>query len=106
MGDRAWSYGVVCLVGGEQMSFQFSQRSLDRLIGVHPDLVRVVQTAISIAKSDFMVIEGIRTLEKQREYFQAGKSLTMKSRHLTGHAVDLAPYVDTDNDGDLLLPNR
>jgi peptidoglycan L-alanyl-D-glutamate endopeptidase CwlK len=82
------------------MSFQLSPRSLQRLEGVHPKLVNVVKAAIAISKVDFTVIEGVRSLEKQREYFLAGKSRTMKSKHLTGHAVDLAPYLDTDGDGD------
>jgi peptidoglycan L-alanyl-D-glutamate endopeptidase CwlK len=81
-------------------TFRLSERSLARLNGVHPDLVRVVQAAILISKWDFTVVEGIRTIEKQREYFNAGKSRTMKSRHLTGHAVDLMPYGDFDGDGD------
>ncbi len=85
------------------MSFILSPRDRSRLFGVHPDLVRVVEHASGICTSEFIVVEGLRTLEKQREYFQAGKSRTMKSRHLTGHAVDLAPIVDTDGDGDIEL---
>jgi peptidoglycan LD-endopeptidase CwlK len=81
------------------MSFTLSPRSLQRLEGVHPKLVNVVKAAIAISKVDFTVIEGVRSLEKQREYFLAGKSRTMKSKHLTGHAVDLAPIVDIDGDG-------
>jgi peptidoglycan L-alanyl-D-glutamate endopeptidase CwlK len=81
------------------MSFALSPRSLQRLEGVHPKLVAVVKAAISISKVDFTVIEGVRSLEKQREYFNAGKSRTMKSKHLTGHAVDLAPFLDVDGDG-------
>jgi peptidoglycan LD-endopeptidase CwlK len=80
--------------------FQLSTNSLRRLVGVHPDLVRVVKTAIAITKQDFSVVEGVRTYEKQREYFRAGKSRTMNSRHLTGHAVDLMPWGDFDGDGD------
>lgn len=75
----------------------------ERLAGVHPDLVRVVHRAAELYANSLLVIEGIRTLEKQREYFRAGKSKTMRSRHLTGHAVDLAPMFDMDNDGDLDL---
>ena len=85
------------------MSFQLSNRSILRLDGVHPVLVSVVRAAIAISKVDFTVLEGRRTLEKQREYFNAGKSRTMNSRHLTGHAVDLAPILDTDVDGDTEL---
>ena len=80
-----------------------SARDVSRLNGVHPDLVRVAHRAAAICSITFIVVEGVRTLAKQREYFQAGKSKTMNSRHLTGKAVDLAPIVDTDGDGDLEL---
>lgn len=80
-----------------------SARDKTRLAGVHPDLVRVVNRAADLSNTHFIVVEGLRTLAKQREYFAAGKSKTMRSRHLTGHAVDLAPMVDLDGDGDLDL---
>ena len=85
------------------MSFHLSARSIIRLDGVHPALVAVVRAAIAISKVDFTVLEGRRTLEKQREYFNAGKSRTMASKHLSGHAVDLAPILDTDGDCDTEL---
>jgi peptidoglycan LD-endopeptidase CwlK len=85
------------------VTYTLSRRSTDRLIGVHPDLVRVVRGAILHSKVDFIVVEGMRTLDRQKELFAAGKSRTMRSRHLTGHAVDLAPLVDLDGDGDLEL---
>lgn len=75
------------------MSFQLSARSLGRLSGVHADLERVVQRAIQITPVDFAVIEGLRTPERQRELVASGASQTSNSRHLTGHAVDIAPYV-------------
>lgn len=67
-----------------------------KLAGLHPDLVRVVERARQDVP--FIVVEGLRTAERQRELVAAGRSKTMKSRHLTGHAVDLAPWVD-DGDG-------
>ncbi|QPB12256.1 peptidoglycan hydrolase [Providencia phage PSTCR6] len=73
--------------------YVLSQRSKDRLKGVHPDLVKVVERAIQISDIDFMVIEGLRTEEQQRINVQKGVSKTMNSYHLTGHAVDLAPLV-------------
>lgn len=76
--------------------FKLSKRSLDRLAGVHPDLVRVVQLAITLTEVDFGVTEGVRTLEKQRQYVAAGASKTVRSRHLTGHAVDLVAYVGAE----------
>lgn len=65
-----------------------SPRSLARLDGVHPDLQRVV-IACAAAGARFQVTEGCRTAERQQTLFAAGKSKTLKSRHLTGHAVDL-----------------
>ncbi len=83
-------------------------KSRAKLADVHPELCRVVERAAELC--DFIVVEGSRTLAKQREYFQAGKSKTMNSRHLlkpaaglkeyVSHAVDLAPLVDLDGDGD------
>ena len=75
--------------------YKLSKRSLKSLEGVHPDLVAVVKRAILITPVDFVVIEGVRTIERQRELFKAGASRTMKSRHLTGHAVDLAVWIGT-----------
>jgi hypothetical protein len=74
--------------------FKFSKRSLDNLVGVHPDLVAVVTLALELTKVDFCVIEGLRDKKKQEQLVKAGASKTMNSRHLTGHAVDLAPYID------------
>lgn len=75
------------------MAFTLSQRSLDRMKGVHPDLIKVVELAIQKTEVDFIVTEGLRTVERQRELVAAGASKTMNSRHLTGHAVDLAALV-------------
>jgi len=71
--------------------FKLGTRSRERLQGVHPDLVKVVERAIELTEYDFSVVEGVRTIEKQREYVAKGVSKTMNSRHLTGHAVDLYP---------------
>lgn len=76
--------------------YKLSRRSLERLQRVHPDLVRVVMRAIQITEVDFGITEGVRTIEKQREYVAKGASRTMNSRHLTGHAVDLAAYVGVE----------
>ena len=68
----------------EKSKWQLSQRSLDRLKGVHPNLVKVVKRAIEISKYDFMVVEGLRTKETQAEYVKKGVSQTMNSRHNVG----------------------
>ncbi len=72
------------------MAFKLSKRSVAALEGVHKDLVRVVETAITFTAHDFMVTEGVRTRERQQDLFRRGLTQTMESRHLTGHAADLA----------------
>ena len=76
------------------MAYKLSKRSLSRLEGVHPDLVKVVKRAIEITEQDFTVLEGLRSYERQKLLVGTGASKTMNSRHLTGHAVDIAPYVN------------
>lgn len=80
------------------MTFKFGARSESRLVGVHPDLVRVVRRALELSTVDFSVSEGLRTRERQAELFKAGKSKTMNSRHITGHAVDLYPVTKAGAD--------
>ncbi len=75
------------------MAIVLGQRSLSRLEGVHPDLVRVVKKAAAMSSLDFTVLEGLRSLGLQKQLVADGASKTMNSRHLTGHAVDLAPMV-------------
>lgn len=74
--------------------FKLSQKSLTKMVGVHPDLVRVVKRAIQLTSVDFTVTQGLRTVAEQRELLKKGATTTMNSRHLTGHAVDLAAIVD------------
>lgn len=78
--------------------YRLSSRSLQRLEGVHPDLVAVVKRAIQRTPIDFTVVEGVRTVEQQKENVAKGVSQTMKSKHLAqpdgySHAVDLVPLV-------------
>ena len=74
-----------------------SSRCELRLDGVHPDLVRVVRNAAE-GGAIFRVTEGLRTPERQRQLVAEGKSQTLDSRHLTGHAVDVVPL---DSAGDV-----
>ncbi|VVE35420.1 M15 family metallopeptidase [Pandoraea fibrosis] len=76
------------------MTFRLSARSRRNLIGVHPDLVRVVHRAIGQTRVDFCVTEGKRDAARQAVLVRRGVSRTLNSRHLTGHAVDLAAWVD------------
>jgi len=75
------------------MTFKLSARSRKAMEGVHSDLVRVVERAIQLTTVDFVVLEGRRTVERQKELFAQSATKTMNSRHLTGHAVDLAAWV-------------
>jgi len=74
--------------------YKLGPASKKELQGVHPDLVAVVQRAIEITVQDFSVHDGIRTLAEQKKLVAAGASQTLDSRHITGHAVDLVPYVN------------
>ena len=90
------------------MTFRLSQRSLDRLEGVHPDMTAVVERAIQLSKVDFGVTQGVRTLDEQKANVAAGRSQTMRSKHLlqqTGfsHAVDVVAYVGPDVSWELNL---
>jgi len=76
------------------MPFTLGKHSLKELNGVHPDLVTIVQRAIEITVQDFAVHDGLRTLEDQKKLLERGASQTLNSRHITGHAVDLVPYIN------------
>ena len=77
---------------------KLSAGSILRLKGVHPDLVRVVEHAALVTEVDFIVTEGARTKDRQRELVAKGASQTMESRHIPGadalaKAVDLAAVI-------------
>ena len=76
------------------MTYHLSQRSRTRLRGVHSDLVAVVEAAILRTEVDFMVTEGLRDSARQALLVKAGASRTLNSRHLTGHAVDVAALIE------------
>jgi peptidoglycan LD-endopeptidase CwlK len=85
------------------MTFKLSQRSLDKLQGVDEQLVATVKLAISLTKTDFGVICGLRTIEEQRALVAKGASKTMRSKHLEGKAVDLMAYVGSRGSWELNL---
>ncbi|MDY4006761.1 MAG: M15 family metallopeptidase [Fusobacterium varium] len=76
--------------------YKFSKRSLDNLKGVDKRLVKVMEEVLSISPYDFGITEGLRTIEKQKEYVRTGKSQTMNSYHLKGKAVDIVVYKDRE----------
>jgi peptidoglycan L-alanyl-D-glutamate endopeptidase CwlK len=75
------------------MTYVLGARSRAKLKGVHPDLVRVVELALTYSPHDFTITEGLRSVARQRELKAAGASQTMNSRHITGHAIDFAVLV-------------
>tara|TARA_B100000287_G_scaffold383435_1_gene389204 strand:+ start:141 stop:614 length:474 start_codon:yes stop_codon:yes gene_type:complete len=76
------------------MSFKLSSRSLGRLDGVDEKLSNIVKKAIEYTKIDFGVIQGLRSIEEQKELVAKGLSKTMNSKHLEGRAVDLMAYLN------------
>ena len=88
--------------------FKLSNRSLEKLEGVNPLLVDTVKRAIQLSKVDFGVIYGVRSLAEQEKLYKAGRSQTMKSRHLiqddgTSHAVDLMAYDGNNPSWDIVM---
>jgi peptidoglycan L-alanyl-D-glutamate endopeptidase CwlK len=80
--------------------------SLGNLIGVYSPLGAVVHLAITfVSNYDFTVYEGVRSLHKQRSYYNRGVSKTMNSQHLYGRAVDLVPLIDDSVSWDGKLNN-
>jgi peptidoglycan LD-endopeptidase CwlK len=94
--DRVLPVSRADTSGGETQPFAtptgWDRRSIANLMGVHPDLVRVMSLARERSPIPFTVIEGPRSAERQRQLVQQGASKTMNSRHLTGHAVDIVPH--------------
>lgn len=75
-------------------SFIFGMASLKQLTTVHPDLQRLAVAALELSPIDFKIVEGIRTKERQALLVKEGASKTLNSRHLTGHAIDVAAIVN------------
>jgi peptidoglycan L-alanyl-D-glutamate endopeptidase CwlK len=74
------------------MTTTLTARDLDRLKGVKAPLVAIVhEVAKDPLAPRFMVIEGLRSPQRQKELVAKGASRTLNSKHITGHAVDLAP---------------
>jgi len=80
--------------GGVMGDFKFGDASVSELEHVHSDLVAVVKRTLELSVQDFAVHDGIRSMEEQKKMMAAGASKTLDSRHLTGHAVDLVPFIN------------
>ena len=73
-----------------------NESSQRKLQPISPLLRKVVERAAEITTQPFLVIEGLRTIERQRELYAQGKTQTLKSNHLTGNAVDIVPLVNNE----------
>ncbi len=80
-------------------SFQFSRRSQAQLRTLDPRLQAVARHALRLSRVDFTIISARRTIAEQRRLVAVGKSQTMRSRHLTGHALDFVPLDPTTGKG-------
>lgn len=78
---------------------QWDKVSTDRRAGVHPDLLKLADAVLQAAPWPLRITEGMRTLERQKQLLAAKATKTLNSRHLTGHAIDVVPYIDLDRDG-------
>lgn len=76
------------------MPFSLSSKSQIKLALVHKDLQTLVNSAIKESAVEFIITEGLRTLARQEELLKARATTTMNSRHLTGHAVDVAAIIN------------
>lgn len=80
------------------MTFKFSKNSMTRLnlshngIRLNDDLKMICYNALAMSDTDFGISETVRTVKRQEQLVKAGKSKTMKSKHLVGMAVDVVPW--------------
>ena len=89
--------------GDHEMTYSLSKGSLSKLSTVKEELWNVVSDAIKLTKVDFGVICGIRSEEEQKELLAKGATQTMRSKHLTGDAVDLMAYCGSRGSWELNL---
>lgn len=74
--------------------FQLTDADKRKLVGVNYRLVAVVNRVALVTPKPFAVIEGVRSLARQRQLVKQGASKTLNSKHLTGRAVDIVPLVN------------
>jgi len=84
---------------------KLSATSKKRIEGLKPDLLKVIAAVEDACPFPMSVGAdgGLRTLARQKELLAEGKSKTLKSKHLTGDAVDLYPLT---NDAKAIAPDR
>lgn len=79
------------------MSFVFSSASQEKLIGVNPELIKVLNKSLELTPMDFCIVQGVRTQEYQDKLYAQGRTepgkivtWTKDSRHIGGFAIDFA----------------
>jgi peptidoglycan L-alanyl-D-glutamate endopeptidase CwlK len=86
------------------------KQSKGKLIGVHPNLVKVIEVAIIDTPIDFSIVSGVRTTKEQQDLYAQGRTkpgaivtkadgIKNKSNHQVksdglGYAIDFCPYVN------------
>lgn len=94
--------------------YKLGSKSIKKLSGVHPDLVKVVKEAITTSEVDFGVVFGVRTAAEQHELYLKGRTkpgsivtykdgYKNKSNHQPkedgyGYSVDLAVWTGVTYD--------
>ena len=76
------------------MTFKFGKSSEEKLSTVKNDLANVARKALELSSIDFGITEGKRSEQKQKQLVAEGASKTMKSKHLTGYAIDIVCYAE------------
>ena len=80
------------------MGHIFGERSRKQLDTCHPDLVLIMEEALDRSKVDFGISEGHRSIERQKQLFNEGKSkidgVTKRGKHneLPSMACDIYAY--------------
>ena len=72
--------------------YKFGDTSERNLVGVRDELEAVTRLALQRSPFDFGITRGVGTFQQQVDLVQQGRSQTMKSLHLVGHAIDFSPY--------------
>lgn len=75
------------------MTSKLDAASEKKLAGVNKRLADFIRQLSCVSPTPFIVTEGVRTKQRQRELFNAKRTKTLNSRHLVGRAVDIAPKV-------------
>lgn len=90
--------------------YRFSNRSKEKLKGLHPKLIEFAEELIKISPYDFCITQGVRTVEQQQKLYAQGRTapgrivtncdgVKYKSNHQVksdglGYAFDIAVLIN------------